>query len=578
MKRAYDINPSVGGPIMRDTLWFFARRACRQNQNYVAGLYENANAGDPTKWTYVARPRPIRRFFSITQNGVERPADLAGRQKHKFSLFYDNQSRDLGRQRAGVSPESFVAYRFPTLRLLQAGLDVAVTSKLLLEVRYANRGEAFGNQPDLTAPGASMIPVLEQSTSFQYRGTRRRRRRQRPSRLHRSEHQHGRGNALVCDGRARVQGRVQRHVVRQHELDDLERLKSATIASTTACRTSSRCTARRRQRVESQVTGEIGLFAQDRWTHQRLTLNLGVRFDQFMAGTRSRPRAGAVAAHPEPHVPGGDRHQRQGRHAAGRRRRTTCSATARPRSRSMSASIALGVSTIGNPAGIANTITRSWTDANRQLHAGLQPAEPSAQNLRASGGDFCGAGRTSTFGQPTSAAQFNNDTRFGWGNRRYNWEFSTSVSAPARPARRRLTSATSGAGSATSSARRTLLDTRRLRPVQHHGAARFAAAGWRRLRDRRPLQPQPGKFIGQVDNYTTCRATSANRSSTGTASTSASTRGCRTACCCRAVLASAGRCTDNCAVLASQPETVAGGGFRAATTPASVPYCHSKRT
>jgi hypothetical protein len=33
--------------------------------------------------------------------------------------------------------------------------------------------------------------------------------------------------------------------------------------------------------------------------------------------------------------------------------------------------------------------------------------------------------------------------------------------------------------------------------------------------------------------------------------------------------------TDNCAVLASQPETVAGGGFLLPqTTPATVPYCH----
>ena len=31
------------------------------------------------------------------------------------------------------------------------------------------------------------------------------------------------------------------------------------------------------------------------------------------------------------------------------------------------------------------------------------------------------------FGALTSIPQFNEDTRFGWGNRPYNWEFSTSV-------------------------------------------------------------------------------------------------------------------------------------------------------
>ncbi len=32
------------------------------------------------------------------------------------------------------------------------------------------------------------------------------------------------------------------------------------------------------------VNGEIGVFAQDRWTHKRLTLNVGVRYDPFKGG------------------------------------------------------------------------------------------------------------------------------------------------------------------------------------------------------------------------------------------------------------------------------------------------------
>ena len=70
MKRAYDINPSVGGPIVRDKLWFYVSARWQTNQNYIAGLYDNANAGDPTKWTVRARTRASRRFFAITQNGV----------------------------------------------------------------------------------------------------------------------------------------------------------------------------------------------------------------------------------------------------------------------------------------------------------------------------------------------------------------------------------------------------------------------------------------------------------------------------------------------------------------------------
>ena len=37
-------------------------------------------------------------------------------------------------------------------------------------------------------------------------------------------------------------------------------------------------------RGESLVKGEIGLYAQDRWTINRWTINAGVRYDQFSGG------------------------------------------------------------------------------------------------------------------------------------------------------------------------------------------------------------------------------------------------------------------------------------------------------
>ena len=60
MKLAYDINPSGGGPIMRDTLWFFASGRVQTNQNYIAGLFSNANAGDPTEVDRTSPTPPTR--------------------------------------------------------------------------------------------------------------------------------------------------------------------------------------------------------------------------------------------------------------------------------------------------------------------------------------------------------------------------------------------------------------------------------------------------------------------------------------------------------------------------------------
>ena len=100
MKKAWDINPSVGGPILRDKLWFYGSARWQTNQNYIAGLYYNKNEGDPTKWTYEA-DTSRRGFFSLEQNGVNLRLTSQLAQKHKVSFYYDNQSRDLGRHARG---------------------------------------------------------------------------------------------------------------------------------------------------------------------------------------------------------------------------------------------------------------------------------------------------------------------------------------------------------------------------------------------------------------------------------------------------------------------------------------------
>ena len=54
-----------------------------------------------------------------------------------------------------------------------------------------------------------------------------------------------------------------------------------------------------------------------------------------------------------------------------------------------------------------------------------------SQDLRSSGGDFCATVSNLNFGQPASVTAFDEATRFG--NREYNWEFSSacSISCPA---------------------------------------------------------------------------------------------------------------------------------------------------
>ena len=53
LAKAWDINPSFGGPIARDKLWFFGTYRYQSNDQNVASMWTNLNAGDNTKWTYL---------------------------------------------------------------------------------------------------------------------------------------------------------------------------------------------------------------------------------------------------------------------------------------------------------------------------------------------------------------------------------------------------------------------------------------------------------------------------------------------------------------------------------------------
>ena len=51
-KQLWDINPSLGGPIKRDKLWFFGTFRYQRNVQTVASMWDNLNAGNNNAWTY----------------------------------------------------------------------------------------------------------------------------------------------------------------------------------------------------------------------------------------------------------------------------------------------------------------------------------------------------------------------------------------------------------------------------------------------------------------------------------------------------------------------------------------------
>jgi hypothetical protein len=429
MKRAYDVNPSIGGPLMRDKLWFFFSARWQDNESFVAGLYQNRNAGDPSKWVPDS-PRDLdaRGVFRVVQKGVNLRLTSQLAPKHKLSLYYDNQGRIWDDSRPSISPESTVAYRFPVLRLAQAAWTSTLTSKLLVEARFANRGEAFGNQyPEEGSIYRELIPVIEQTTSLQYRG----------------KGGDGGSSALFAYSTQKINtatGAVS-YVTGSHSFKFGASDTWASTRSSTKTNTSAllyRFTAGIPQQLTmyapveggtgSKVIGEIGLFAQDRWTIDRVTLNLGIRYDQYLGG------------YPDQHLgPALYQPNRDFDFAAVTTQNfkdvTPRAAVAydlfgngKTALKVNYGKYVLAQATVGNPAGLVVMTNRSWNDS---FYPAGDPRRgnfvPDCDLLNPALNAECGPWSAQNFGARTSATAFDERTRFGWSNRPWSAEFSTSV-------------------------------------------------------------------------------------------------------------------------------------------------------
>ena len=76
---------------------------------------------------------------------------------------------------------------------------------------------------------------------------------------------------------------------------------------------------------------------------------------------------------------------------------------------------------------IVTSVTRSWTDANGNYTPDCDLADGSAQDLRAGGGDFCGALSNQNFGKNIYSLSYDEQILKGWGVRPSDWLIAATV-------------------------------------------------------------------------------------------------------------------------------------------------------
>lgn len=441
LKLQYDINPGLGGPLRRDSLWFYTSARFTRQSNYLGGLFQNLNANDPTKWTY--EPDLNNRAFS---NAAEQSVNLRltwqATQASKFSFFYDQHWRCQCRTSAPtISMEAANELEYPISDLRSISYSATPTSRLLVEVRGGIRREEYAYTPNNEEdPGRLLIPVVEQGgliPGLLYRG----------NGLQSATQAYQRTLGVTIPFSAAVS-----HVTGSHSA-------KVGVYNVTAQRTSdvpdnaAALTYRFLNGVPNQLTQratplyraerqkyDLGVYVQDKWTLRRLTLSGGLRFDTFNSYFPEQTLGPGV------HVPTRnvtfprtdmanwkDIVPRMG--AVYDMFGTGRTALKVSLNKYVTAQGLQGVyGDTANPVNrLANIVARTWTDANGNFNPDCDLTNVLAQDLRGSGGDFCGTVSDTNFGQPTLSLNYDPDVLNGWGTRPFQWEYSTSVQHEVAP-------------------------------------------------------------------------------------------------------------------------------------------------
>jgi carboxypeptidase family protein len=446
IKSSYDASGSLGGPLKRDRLWFFGTYRSYSTTTGVSGIGANKFAGDPTHWDYQRddsiEPRLVQGRNIWAARGT---AQVTPRNRVTFSQ--ENQYRCEGstlttngsgcRTRGAdwialgsttQSPESNTGYFDFPYWVTQGTWTSTVSSRLLVEAGYSRFAYRHAGGPGQVPPDGilNLIPVTEQlaidghPANFTYRGL--------ATYLNNFGNPNNwRASASYITGSHNMKvGYQGSYLVADSEFD--------TNQSQLAYRFSNHVPNQFTYRLPTFQTADrtrvAALFVQDTWTHERVTVQGALRYDQVSSFSPSDhngttltsrfnlapvilPRTDGVSSYRDLSPRFGIAYDVFGNGKT---------AVKFNFGRYLGPATNDTIYTQNNPAnGIVgyNTtaVSRSWTDTNGNFIVDCDILNPAAQVVP--GGDSCGAvtGNSLNFGRPGTSTRVNPALLHGWGVR-----------------------------------------------------------------------------------------------------------------------------------------------------------------
>ena len=367
---------------------------------------------------------------------------LQASQKNKFNFYFENQTRDWDNVTLSpaASPESGSHWTFPRNFTGSASWTSTVTNKLLLEARGGFRAEDFKNYypPDPNDPYRTLISVTEQGgliPGLKFRGKGNAFVSPQTFDANQAIMMESKASATYVTGSHALKVGFSNYTGKQHSSsDDVPSGTSYRVLNGVPNQIEERGTVY--NGLIWRLNAEVGVYAQDKWTLGRLTLNPGLRFDYFKSSFDDF-HLGPVTLIPTRNItfPANtfqtfkDLSPRLG--AAydlfGNGKTAIKGNVSRY---SLAADPARG-----NPTSdrLVNRVTRTWTDADGDFNPDCDLVNGQAQDLRATGGDFCGTISDLRFGQAIPSQTYNPDILHGFNVRPSNWEVSVGVQQQIAP-------------------------------------------------------------------------------------------------------------------------------------------------
>jgi hypothetical protein len=412
LKSNWSVNPTFGGPVKRDELWFFLTYTYSRTDTLVGDSYLNR---DPTAWDYVP---------DLTQQAVDDQYSkdvssritwqATARNKIASYLSYNNTCHChflVGRANSAipVSSDASVLLHIPN-KVAQGTWSSPITNRLLAEVgaSYILEDQQFNPRPEAIAP-----QISDSGRNVIYRASTSTMRAYTPVYGSRGSVAYVTGTHAFKTGYTLTMGEYEQTSIRVGNMNF--GALNGTPTSVTYAGTPSVAI--------NRVRPNLGIYAQDQWTADRLTLNLGLRLDyfrsdfpdqnvpptQFVPVTRSFPGQEAVNWK--------DLNPRLGlAFDLFGNGKTAVKASA---NRYVLGEGTGRASTI-NPIQSNNTMTRQWTDRNDDRIVQGDPFNPAIN-------EELGPSQNLAFGRPVISFRYDPEWSHGLQNRPYNWEFSTGV-------------------------------------------------------------------------------------------------------------------------------------------------------